>query len=289
MALLLLVLLAAGGYAAWYLTDGPAVHSPMPVVVEHHEDDARAALDALELDPVVTYEYSEEVAEGVVISADREPGTSLRHGTDVALVVSQGPERYAVPPLTGLTLESAQAALESAHLSLGEQTREHHEVEPEGRVLRSTPETGEPLPPQTPVDLVLSAGPAPVDVPDVTGRTEQEATQTLLGAGLTVSVDPERAYDDTVPEGSVVRQSPTSGSVDRGSAVTLVLSQGPELVTVPEVVGRQFTAAERELTELGLVVQREDVRGGFFGTVREQSIEPGTEVPRGTEIVLAVV
>ena len=46
---------------------------------------------------------------------------------------------------------------------------------------------------------------------------------------------------------------------------------------------------ERELTELGLVVVREDIRGAFFGTVREQSLEPGTEVPKGTEIVLSVV
>ena len=66
-------------------------------------------------------------------------------------------------------------------------------------------------------------------------------------------------------------------------------SKGAELVTVPQVVGRQFSAAEEELTELGLTVTREDVRGGFFGTVREQSIEPGEEVPVGTEIVLAVV
>ena len=55
------------------------------------------------------------------------------------------------------------------------------------------------------------------------------------------------------------------------------------------MVGRQFSAAEEELQELGLVVVREDVRGGFFGTVREQSVEPGELVPRGTEIVLAVV
>ncbi|WP_192498734.1 PASTA domain-containing protein [Ornithinimicrobium pratense] len=68
-----------------------------------------------------------------------------------------------------------------------------------------------------------------------------------------------------------------------------MISDGPELVTVPEVVGSQFRNAERELTELGLVVVREDTRGGFFGSVRSQSIEPGELVPVGTEIVLEVV
>lgn len=289
LALLLLLLAGGAVYGVWYVTQGPAVHSTMPTVIALPEQQARDQLDSLQLDPVVTYAYSEEVPAGVVAAADAEPGTSLRHGTDVALTVSQGPERYAVPPLAGLTLESAQASLDAASLSVGGQTREHDEVEPEGRVLRSSPAAGEPVPPGTPVDLVLSDGPAPVDVPDVTGQTQQEATSTLAGLGLTVTLDPTRDPDDTVPEGSVLSQSPSSGQLERGSMVTLVLSDGPELVVVPQVVGRQFSAVEQELTDLGLVVVREDVRGGFFGSVRSQSVEPGEEVPVGTEIVLEVV
>ena len=123
----------------------------------------------------------------------------------------------------------------------------------------------------------------------MTGRTEEEAVSALREAGLSLTVSPEQAFDDEVPEGSVASQSPSAGQVERGSTVTITLSQGPELVTVPQVVGRQFSTAEEELAELGLVVRREDVRGGFFGTVREQSVEPGEEVPTGTEIVLVVV
>ena len=289
LAFLFLALLAGGGYGFWWLTQGPGAHSTMPTVVALTEADARAALDARQLDAEVSYEYSEDVPDGIVVSADREPGTSLRHGTDVALVVSQGPERYAVPPLTGLTLESAQAALTSANLALGEQTREHDEVEPEGRVLSSDPEAGEPLPPDGEVSLVISAGPAPVEVPDVTGRTQQEATQELIETGLTVTVEPSRVTDADVPEGSVLSQSPSSGTLSRGGTVTLVISDGPEMVTVPQVVGRQFNAVEQQLTELGLVVIREDIRGGFFGSVRSQSIDPDQQVPVGTEIVLEVV
>ncbi|ANS78203.1 Serine/threonine protein kinase PrkC, regulator of stationary phase [Serinicoccus hydrothermalis] len=289
LTLLFLLLLGGGGYAAWWLLEGPGVHSPMPQVVDLPEEDARSSLDAEQLDPVISYAYSEDVASGTVISAEQQPGTQLRHGTDVPLVVSQGPERYAVPPLAGLTLESAQEALAGANLVLGEQSREHHESEPEGRILRISPEAGEPLPPGATVDVVISDGPAPVEVPEVTGQPEEAAVTALRDAGLSVTVAPEPVFDDEVPEGAVVSQSPSAGSVERGSTVTITLSQGPELVTVPQVVGRQFSAAEEELSELGLVVTREDVRGGFFGTVREQSVEPGEEVPTGTEIVLAVV
>ncbi|MFK5633884.1 Stk1 family PASTA domain-containing Ser/Thr kinase [Ornithinimicrobium sp. LYQ103] len=289
LTLLLLLLGAGAAYGYWYLTDGPAVHSPMPVVEGLPEADARATLDAEDLDAAVRYDFSEEVTAGVVISADRQPGTSLRHSTDVELVVSRGPERYEVPRLDGMTVAEATAALAAENLLLGQVTPQHDEAVPEGRVVSASTAAGEPVPRDTPVDVTVSDGPAPVDVPDVTGRAEGEAVAALETAGLTVSVDPERVFDDTVPEGSVVRQAPTPGQVERGTTVRLTVSQGPELVTVPDVVARQFSTAERELTELGLVVVRDDIRGAFFGTVREQSLEPGTEVPKGTEIVLSVV
>lgn len=289
LGILLVLLLAGGGYGYWYLTEGPAVHSTLPSVVNLTEDEARRQLDAAQLDALVELDYSEDVPEGRVIGVDQPPGSVLRHGTDVTLLVSRGPERYAVPRLDGLTLEQAQQALEEANLVLGEQTSEHHESAAEGTVIRSTPPTGEQARPGTEVAVVLSDGPAPVDVADVTGRPEQEARDILTSAGLTVEVSPDRAYSDTVPEGSVVSQEPGPGQAERGTTVRLVLSQGPELVLVPQVVGRQYSVVEAELTELGLVVVREDVRGGFFGTVREQSVEPDTEVPRGTEIVLTVV
>ncbi|GAA5161996.1 Stk1 family PASTA domain-containing Ser/Thr kinase [Ornithinimicrobium tianjinense] len=289
LGLLLLLLLAAAGYGYWYLTSGPAVHSPMPVVVGLTEDEARTALDGEELDPVVRRAYSETVPDGVVLAADQDPGTELRHGTDVTLTVSRGPERYAVPRLDGLTLDQVRAELEEEQLTLGEQLREFSDAVPKDVVVRSDPEAGTPLPPGSPVTVVVSDGPAPVDVPDVRGRTQEEATAALQQAQLTVEVAPDRVFDDAVPEGSVVSQDPGPGQAQRGTTVRIVISKGPELVEVPDVVGRQFDRAAEELTQLGLEVVREDVRGGFFGTVRDQSVKPGEKVPPGTRIVLAVV
>ena len=289
LGLLLLLLLAAGAYGYWYLTSGPAVHSPMPVVVGLTEDEARAALDGEELDPVVRRTYSETVPDGVVLAADQDPGTELRHGTNVTLQVSRGPERYVVPRLDGLPLDQVGSELEEERLTLGEQVREFSDTVPQDVVVRTDPEAGTPLPPGSPVTVVISDGPAPVDVPDVRGRTQDEATAALQEAQLSVDVAPDRVFDDAVPEGSVVSQDPGPGQAERGTTVRIVISKGPELVEVPDVVGRQFDRAEEELTQLGLEVVREDVRGGFFGTVREQSLEPGERVPPGTRIVLAVV
>lgn len=289
LGLLLVLLAAGGGYGFWYLTQGPAVHSLMPTVVGLTEEQARAALDAEELDPVVVRDYSEDVPPDVVLDAAYEPGTRLRHGTDVELVVSQGPERYAVPPLEGLTVDEARAALEEVNLALGATTEEHSESVPEGRIVSSSPGVGEQLPPRTEVAVTVSSGPAPVDVPDVRGRPQPEAVSLLEEAGLRVAIDPEQVFSDDVPAGAVVSQDPGPSTVARDTEVRLTISKGPELVTVPEVVGRQFSSAEQELTDLGLVVVREDIAGGFFSTVREQSVEPGTQVPRNTTVVLRVV
>ena len=289
LAVLLILGAAGGGYAYWYQTAGPAVHSPMPAVVDLPEAEAIRLMEEAQLVPDISYAYSEEIDEGIVMSANRGIGASVRHGTEVEMVVSQGAERFAVPPLAGLTVDDARTALEAAQLTVGEQDQEHHDSVPAGQVLSSDPAPGEQVRRDTAVSLTISSGPAPVQLQDTTGMPWAQAQRQLMEQRLSVVVDPERIHHDEIPAGHVVRQEPSSGEVERGSTVTIIISDGPELVTVPAVVGRQFRTVEEELRQLGLDVVREDIRGGFFGTVREQSLEPGDEVPVGTEIVLGVV
>ena len=93
-----------------------------------------------------------------------------------------------------------------------------------------------------------------------------------------------------MPAGSVIDQDPKQGTLgNRRDVVTIVVSQGPELIEVPPVVSQQYDAAAAALEERGFVPRRQDVLGGFFGTVREQSVAPGERVPRGTQITLTVV
>ncbi|GAA1143122.1 Stk1 family PASTA domain-containing Ser/Thr kinase [Ornithinicoccus hortensis] len=287
---ILLVLLAAGGAsAAWYYTEGPGVYSPVPVLEGLTEDEAREALDAQDLDAVTDPAYSETIAEGVVISASHEPGESVRHGTDVTLEVSRGPERYAVPSLVGKTVEEAGPLVEDANLTLGEPTEEYDEQVPEGQILSSTPPGGESVKPGTTVEVVVSAGREPIEVPDVTGDTQVEAQSALTAEGLVAVVEEERVFDDDVPEGSVVSQSPEDGTLFRGDEVTLTISKGPDLVEVPGVIGKQWEDAQAELRDLGFEVKKEEIAGAYFGTVRYQSVDAGEKVKRGTEITLSVL
>jgi eukaryotic-like serine/threonine-protein kinase len=286
----LLLLIGVGGAAtAWYFSAGPGIHSPVPTLVGLSQGQAVQALQSEDLGAEVVQDYSETVPADTVLAASEEPGTSVRHGTVVTLTVSQGPERYAVPAVVGGTLEQAQAALEEANLALGETTERFDEAVPAGQVMSAEPAAGEPLPPGTSVDLVVSAGREPVEVPQVRGATEDEARATLEDAGFVVQVEAERVTDDEVPEGSVSAQTPSEGTAFRGDTVTLTISEGPELVTVPRLIGMSWPEAESLLGDLGLEVVREEIAGGFFDTVRFQSIDEDEEVPVGTEIVLTVL
>ena len=71
--------------------------------------------------------------------------------------------------------------------------------------------------------------------------------------------------------------------------MTIVPSLGPELVTVPNLVGTQLSAAQQQLEALGLEVSVERHLGGYFNTVRSQSEEPGTQVRKGCTITLTIV
>jgi len=104
------------------------------------------------------------------------------------------------------------------------------------------------------VNLVISLGPEPVSVPNVVGLTQAAAESAVVSAGLVVGTV-ETAYSSSVPEGSVISQTPLSGTqVDSGTAVNLVISLGPEPVSVPNVVGLTQAAAESEIVAAGLTV-----------------------------------
>jgi serine/threonine-protein kinase len=194
-----------------------------------------------------------------------------------------------VPPdLVGAPAEAAQAALTDAGLVVGEPVTPYDDAAPAGTVMAVSAEPGSAVRKGSEVVLTVSQGPAPVRIPQVIGATQEQATQDLESEGLVVAT--KEAFSDTVPAGAVIDQEPKQGTAGhRRDTVTIVVSRGPELVEVQGVVGEQYGAAAERLTALGFEVSRRNVLGGFFGTVRDQSVTPGERVPRGTEVVLTVV
>jgi beta-lactam-binding protein with PASTA domain len=125
-------------------------------------------------------------------------------------------------------------------------------------------------------------------VPDVTGKKKDEAKSKLTDAGFTVSFSDD--YSDSVPEGSVISQNPGPGTAVKFSTVSVVVSKGPQLVTIPEIAnGTNADDAKAQLEALGLKVKIDKQFGGFLNQVVAMDPKAGQQVPKGTEVKLTVV
>jgi beta-lactam-binding protein with PASTA domain len=195
----------------------------------------------------VTYEYSDTVANGNVISQNPTGGTAVPIGSSVDLVVSLGqPE---VPNVVGMTEPNAIAAVTAVdNLTVGTVTYEYSDTVTAGLVISQNPVAYTVVPIGSTVDLVISSG-QPV-VPNVVGMTEADANSAITGAGLTVG-NISYEYSDTVPAGHVISQEPVGGLVAPvGYPVDLVVSG----VIVPDVVDQPEDDANSAITAAGLTV-----------------------------------
>ena len=179
-------------------------------------------------------------------------------GDTVTIVLSLGKERYDVPKVRGLDEDAAQDALAEQSLEFGTTTGRWSETVAEGVVLGSDPRPGTTLKAGAIVDLVVSKGPRPITVKDFTGRDADRAEAWFEKRDVVVELGDPR-FSDTVSEGDVVSQTPATGTVFRGETVTLVVSQGPELVEVPGgLVASGVDSATERLEDLGFDVNVEN-------------------------------
>ena len=149
---------------------------------------------------------------GVVISVDPGPGTNRAPWRPTSsLVVSKGPERYAVPPIVGMTLAEATARIEAVNLTVGKVSKAFDEKVPDGQVVSAKPGPGASLKKSTAVALTVSKGRKPIDVPDLTGTVATKASRQLSDLGLKVDAT-KQENSDTVAKGKVISQSPRDGT-----------------------------------------------------------------------------
>ncbi|MDF2143627.1 Stk1 family PASTA domain-containing Ser/Thr kinase [Knoellia sp. p5-6-4] len=287
-ALAALLLLAAVSAGLWYFTMGPGSPTVVPVVAGKTYEQAQRELTAAHLNAERVDAFDEKVAKGRVISGNPGPGAEVGRSTTVTLTVSKGPERYTVPELVGSTQTEAKARLAENRLALGATSEAFDEKVPAGQIISTAPKAGTALKRGAAVSIVVSKGRQPIEVQDFTGKPADQAVATLTDAGLQVDAT-KQEFSTDVPKGSVISQSPASGTLFRGGTVVLVVSKGPEMVKVPNVQGKQLGEARTILEGAGFQVKVESFMGGIFGTVRSQSPAADAEAPKGSVVTLVVV
>jgi serine/threonine-protein kinase len=283
---LLAVLVAALGLAAVLLLPGTHKVS-VPTVVGADQANAEAKLrqDGFRVDSV---QKTAEQPAGQVIGQDPTGGTKAKKGSTVTLTVSAGPQQVAVPQVVGLTVSSARGRLSKAGLQASEREQNSDTVA-DGRVISVSPPEGQKVDKGSSVTLVVSSGKPQVQVPDVVGKSFDEAQSNLQAAGFKVTRTDKES--DKEP-GTVLSQNPKSGGrIDAGSTIALTVAKAPSQVPVPDVTGEEAATAITALSKQGFVIdqQSKDVpTPDGDGVVLQQSPSGGKKAKKGSTVTIVV-
>jgi serine/threonine-protein kinase len=287
LLVLVLLLAAVAGVSGWYFGMGRYTSTPGVINLSQSQAEKRVETAGLSFE-VSGKSFSETVTAGSVISTDPTAGSKILEDGTVSAVISKGPERYEVPALRGMTEDQAQEALTDMNLSFGDTVERFNEKVAEGVVLRSLPKPGTELKRDAAVDLVVSKGPRPIKVVDFTGKDAEKAEAALSKRNLEVLTS--RQHDDTVPEGDVITQTPSGGTLYRGDTVRLLISDGPQMVQVPEINGSGVGEATQRLEAAGFEVRTEHSQL-YVGLEYVVGSDPGqgSMAPMGSVVTLSLV
>ncbi|MBP2334419.1 serine/threonine-protein kinase [Saccharothrix coeruleofusca] len=273
------------GMGTWWL--GAGQYTTVPSLVGQDEEVALALLEDASLKNLVSLEASDTAPVGQVLRTDPAAGAEARRGDLVRLVVSRG--KPVVPQIqAGIEVDAAREEIESVGLSarLDEQKDAFSDRVPKGKVVTLDPPPGSQVSVGATVTIVVSKGSQPKPVPDLTGRTKDEAFAELTSLGFE-PVEGPAEFSPTVDNGRVVRTDPGVGTnLPPGQRrVTVIVSNA---VTVPDVERKRVRDARKELEEAGLEVDVQ-FNNRDRATVFNQSIRGGTRVPEKTRVVLIAV
>ncbi|MEW6769830.1 MAG: PASTA domain-containing protein [Bacillota bacterium] len=228
LGLIPIMLLVAGWWGVkWYLYV-PEVS--VPNVQGMTLDRAEETLEKKGLRVQVQEVHNPQVEEGRVIKQDLKPGSRVKKGRLVTLLVSLGPEMHTVPNVRNKLLQDAEMILVNEEFTVGLKKQVFDEEAPAGTVVDQDPAPGTSWPKDSPVNLVVSKGPRPVlkPVPDLLGLTVEDARAKLAGAGFSLSEDMAQQQSTDYLPGYVCAQTPAPGTnLETGRAVAVTVSTGP--------------------------------------------------------------
>jgi beta-lactam-binding protein with PASTA domain/predicted Ser/Thr protein kinase len=265
------------GLLGWWMIEGR--YTIVPKVTGVSTATAQADLRDVGLTPgTTTTVLDNTVAKGLVIRTNPANGSRIARGGRIDLVVSAGPHLIDMPQVTGQTLSDAQAAIKHAGLVPGKVKTVTSTTIAAGIVISTDPTAGTSWPQPKPVSIVLSAGPP---LPNFVGQDKSVAEQWTAANGVKLNEVPAAHSDQ--PVNMVVKQSAPPGSAfTNGEVITITISPGPPMVSIPNVDGLRVPKAVSILRSAGFVVQINQV--GPFNVVFDYN--PKDQAPKGSTITL---
>jgi serine/threonine-protein kinase len=257
LALALVVAAAVAGlYAYGRIQDELNANKPVAVPLLEGQEEALAVNNILDrdLEPRVMREYNDDTEEGKVFDQDPESGERIERGNIVTIHVSQGKRKVDVPDVKGLSVADAVSRLKDAGLEAN--PVEVFSEESAGTVTAQDPAPGKRVVEHTRVRLNVSQGAKPIAVPNVVGRSFEEAKAALEAEGFVVKRSDQNS---NVGPNTVIETKPRPGSEQqRGATITVIVSKGPQDASVPDVEGLDEANARAKLEEAGFTVSVSD-------------------------------
>jgi serine/threonine-protein kinase len=259
----------------------------VPYVVGQREDNAVQNILEQGLEPNVHRQPHATVKLGEVFDQAPEGGVRIDKGGAVDIFVSTGPPKVEVPNVKGRSRDDAIAAIVGAKLK--PKVREVFNTADPGTVVAQAPVGGELVNEGSTVQINVSKGLEPLDVPNVIGQQYDNAAGQLQGRGFAVA---RRDVDSSQPKDTVIDQQPKGGSeLARGGTVTLYVSKGPKESTIPDVTSQDEAAATQALEQSGFtvdVVDQDTFDPDQDGIVLSQDPPGGTKAKPGSTVTIIV-
>lgn len=199
-------------------------------------EDAQKAVDRLKLDlTVFAFETKQsDQKDGTILEQDVKAGDTVKRGSQINVVIAgkgdSTSEMVKIPSVIGKTKSSAKSTLESAGFSVTFEYGDYNDSVAADVVTAQSPSAKNQAAKGSTVTVTLSPGQKPITVPNVVGASQSQAESALAGAGLKYTYA-DSQYSDTVPAGSVIRQTKSGETVAAGTTITLTLSKGKQQVS----------------------------------------------------------
>lgn len=263
----------------------------VPNLLGKTEEEAKEALDKLEIGyKIVESKESEKYDKGQIMKQTPGSGEKVKKNSTVKLVVSLGKkaEEIQIPDVVGMSEADAEQALQSAGFTNFTSEYEESSSVEQGNVISIDPSAKTKVVKDKKITLKISTGVGKTAVPSVVGMSEADATAAIQGAGFTLGSVTKQ--NDSAASGTVISQDPASGNRKQGTKINLVVSKGPEQVSIPSLEGRSLTDAKAALANVGLSSNETYEKSDTVAQGCVISVDPGsgTSVDMGTTINLVI-
>ncbi len=240
-------------------------------------------------------EYTSDIPKNHVVFQEPQPGSEIKKGRDVKIIISKGPKTVSMPNLIALSVQQAHIILEENDMCQGELSRTYNTEVEKDRIIAQVPFAGTVIARGACIDLLVSKGarPSAFKMPDLAGLTLEDALQSIEKVNLTIG-ELKSAYQKRKPRNIIVEQEPVSGQrVIIGSPVNLLINREPQKERSGQLYGQSAGSLFRYRLDNGFLNRRIRVslnRAGFTNDLFDDFVKAGEEIwlliPRDKEATL---